>query len=125
MVADAVVNERGKGPNTMAGAENACQGRDLVLGLMFWCIFGAVAFVRVGSAVLPKQRRGAVFFFHRIDEAKPTTMTALTSSPNIFSYSTTLRSRGAYRWERRCRETALSPLTDSVKAMPWQIEALP
>lgn len=64
----------------------------------FWgCCFDALLaaaalFVLVinSTAVLPKQRRGTVFYFGRIDAAISTTAITLTSSPSRFSYSVAL-----------------------------------
>ena len=49
--------------------------------------------------MVPKQRRGAVVDFSRIDEAKPTTASPPISWPQNFSYPATLGLRGAYKWE--------------------------
>ena len=96
---DAVVDQSGKNPNTITGAESAYEGRGLVFGLLFWCSMAAAVFVMASTAVLPKQRRGMVFDFGRIDEAKPTTAITLTSSPNFFSHPAAFGLRGAYKWE--------------------------
>ena len=57
-----IVDEPGEDLSTMLGVENACMGRRLPSGLLFWWTITATACVLIGgTAVLPAATKSAVF----------------------------------------------------------------
>ena len=67
MVAAEVVDEPGKSTSTILEVDTACQGRGLVLGLLF---LAAAICLLVGTPVL-QSNRSAALEFRLLDEAIP------------------------------------------------------
>ena len=97
-VGERVVDERGEGPSTILGVENACKGHRLPFGLLFCWILAAAACALIG-AVLPTVTRSAVLDFRRIDEATPRTAMTPTFSPKEVSSPAIRGLKGEYKWE--------------------------
>ena len=90
-VTEMVAEEPGEDLSTVLEVENACVGRRLPSGLLFWLNIAAAACVLIGATVvLPAATKSVAFHMRRIDEATPRTAVNPAFSIKEVSYSATL-----------------------------------
>ena len=95
VVAEEVVDEPGKSTTTILEVDTACQGRGLVLGLLF---LDAAICLLVGTSVL-QSNRSAALDFRLLDEAIPRTDITLAISQKVVSKSEIVGVQRIYQLE--------------------------
>ena len=95
VVAEEVVDEPGKSTSTILEVDTACQGRGLVLGLLF---LAAAICLLVGTPVL-QSNRSAALDFRLLDETIPRMDITLALSQKVVSKSEILGVQYIYRLE--------------------------